>query len=123
MSGNQQQRKLRIGKKNCSFYIPKHVRMKFHLKFTHFIIFFSSWEKGLHAVLRGNLLCIYKDSKHFKQEPEKYLRGEKPIDLSQVVAEIPADYTKRKHVFRLKLPDGGEYLFEAPNSVRLSIYY
>ncbi|XP_074603103.1 spectrin beta chain-like [Brevipalpus obovatus] len=81
-----------------------------------------SWEKGLYTVVRGNLLCIYKDPKHFKQEPEKYLRGEKPIDLTQVVAEIPADYTKRKHVFRLKLPDGGEYLFEAPNSEEMNAW-
>ena len=70
-------------------------------------------------VLRGSSLCVFKDQKHFKQEPDRYLRNEKPVDLKQAVAEIPADYTKRKNVFRLKLPDGGEYLYEAANSVRI----
>ncbi|XP_015783267.1 spectrin beta chain isoform X3 [Tetranychus urticae] len=79
-----------------------------------------SWEKGIYAVLRGSSLCVFKDQKHFKQEPDRYLRNEKPIDLKLSVAEIPADYTKRKNVFRLKLPDGGEYLFEAANSEDLN---
>lgn len=68
-------------------------------------------------MLRGQHLCVYKDQKHFKQDADKYLRNERPIELSQAVAEVPTDYTKKKHVFRLKLPDGGEYLFEAPSAV------
>ncbi|XP_074602834.1 spectrin beta chain-like isoform X2 [Brevipalpus obovatus] len=81
-----------------------------------------SWEKGLYTVLRGTHLCVYKDGKHFKQEPDRFLRGERPVDLTQAVAEIPADYTKRKNVFRLKLTDGGEFLFEAPNTEEMNAW-
>jgi len=35
------------------------------------------------------------------------------VDLANGTAEVAADYTKKKHVFRLKLSLGGEYLFQA----------
>jgi spectrin beta len=34
-----------------------------------------------------------------------------PLPLHNAVCEIAADYTKKKNVLRLKLPDGSEYLF------------
>ena len=37
--------------------------------------------------------------------------GLPPLPLHNAVCEIAADYTKKKNVLRLKLPDGSEYLF------------
>jgi spectrin beta len=34
-----------------------------------------------------------------------------PLPLHNAVCEIATDYTKKKNVLRLKLPDGSEYLF------------
>ncbi|XP_076312784.1 spectrin beta chain-like isoform X3 [Tachypleus tridentatus] len=70
-----------------------------------------SWDK-IYLVLRGSMLLAYKDQKHYKQEPEFYFRNESPIDLRGATVEVASDYTKKKHVFRLKLSAGGEYLFQ-----------
>jgi len=35
------------------------------------------------------------------------------VDLSGSKAEVASDYTKKKTVFRLKLSNGGEYLFQS----------
>ncbi|EEC14090.1 spectrin beta chain, putative [Ixodes scapularis] len=59
-----------------------------------------SWEK-VYVVIRGAVLAAYKDQKHYKQEPESHYRNEPPIDLRTATAEVAADYTKKKHVFRL----------------------
>ncbi|RWS10326.1 spectrin beta chain-like protein [Dinothrombium tinctorium] len=80
-----------------------------------------SWER-VYVVLKGSSLLFYKDQKHFKQEPEKYFRNESPVDLKDATIEIPTDYTKRKHVFRLKQSNGGEYLFEAKDDEELNAW-
>lgn len=61
---------------------------------------------------KGQLL-FYKDQKHSKSEPEKYYKGEPAIQLDDVQVEIASNYTKKKYVFRLKLSNGAEYLFQA----------
>jgi len=71
-----------------------------------------SWDK-VYVVLRDNQLLFYKDQKNFKLQPEAFFRGESPADLRAATAQIASDYTKKKHVFRLKLTSGGEYLFQA----------
>lgn len=78
-----------------------------------------SWEK-LYLVIRGATLAAYKDQKHYRQEPEGYYRGEAPVDLRTATAERATDYTKKKHVFRLKLSNGGEFLFQAKDEEELS---
>ncbi|XP_013782687.1 spectrin beta chain-like isoform X2 [Limulus polyphemus] len=78
-----------------------------------------SWDK-LYLVLQGKTLLAYKDQKHFKMEPENYFHGDQPIDLTGGGAEIAGDYTKKKHVFRLKLPGGAEYLFQAKDDEEMS---
>lgn len=80
-----------------------------------------SWEKGLYAILRRNMIVVYKDQKHYKTDPEKSHRGEGGADLKGATVSVPSDYTKKKHVFRLKLTNGGEYLFEARDQVRYRI--
>lgn len=76
-----------------------------------------SWEKGLYVVLRKSELVVFKDQKHYTTEPTKTYRAEAPADLKGAVAAVPSDYTKRKNVFRLKLANGAEYLFEAKSPV------
>ncbi|XP_075233827.1 spectrin beta chain-like [Lycorma delicatula] len=71
-----------------------------------------SWDK-LWIVVRGTLLLVYKDSKSAKAAPEVYYKGEAPTDLRGGTAEIATNYTKKKHVFRVKLSNGAEYLFQA----------
>jgi len=71
-----------------------------------------SWDK-VYVALRGAAILFYKDQKNCKTQPEAYFRGENPVDLAGASAEVASDYTKKKHVFRLKLSTGGEYLFQA----------
>lgn len=63
--------------------------------------------------MKKGLLLVYKDQKHSKNEPENYYRGESPVVLKEVVVEVATSYTKKKHVFRLKMANGAEYLFQA----------
>jgi len=62
---------------------------------------FRSWDK-VYLVLKGGALLFYKDQKNFKTQADAYFRGESPVELSGAVVEVAADYTKKKHVFRLK---------------------
>lgn len=72
----------------------------------------SSWDK-VFVVLKKGLLLVYKDQKHSKSEPDSYYRGEAPVVLKEVTVEVASNYTKKKHVFRMKLANGAEYLFQA----------
>lgn len=56
-------------------------------------------------------LRFYKDSKSAKTDT--LFHGEPPVDLKDAKCDVAADYKKKKHVFRLKLPTGLEYLFQA----------
>ena len=81
------------------------------------INFSRSWDKGLYTVLKGPSMYFYKDQKHYKQEPERCYRNERPIDLKNARVDRPKDYTKRKNVFKLELENGGVFLFEAQDEV------
>lgn len=54
---------------------------------------------------------------HCVQDPKSYYRNEQPVDLSGAAASVATDYVKRPHVFRLKLPNGGDYLFQCRDDV------
>jgi len=69
-----------------------------------------SWHH-VYVVQQGVNLSFYKDKKHKLQEI--YYHGEEPVKLSNAEVTIADDYTKKKHVFRLKLQNGGEFLFQA----------
>ena len=71
-----------------------------------------SWDR-ICVVLKGSQLFFYKDQKTYRSRPEETWRGETAVDLINGTAEIAADYTKKKHVFRLRLANGGDYLFQA----------
>lgn len=67
-----------------------------------------SW-KPFHTVLCGQLLCFFKDEDDFVA---KKASGA-PVNIHNARVEKADDYTKRKYVFRLRLPDGSEFLFLA----------
>ncbi|XP_065360785.1 spectrin beta chain, non-erythrocytic 5 isoform X2 [Calliphora vicina] len=69
-----------------------------------------SW-KQFHTVLCGQLVCFFKDENDFLQQKT----ANAPVNILGAKCERAEDYTKKKYVFRLKLPDGSEFLFEAPS--------
>jgi spectrin beta len=70
-----------------------------------------AWNK-LYAVLQGGIVKFYKDQKTYRTSSEAYYKSENPIDLLNATVNVADDYTKKKHVFRLKLSNGGEYLLQ-----------
>ncbi|KAE8288242.1 Spectrin beta chain, non-erythrocytic 1 Beta-II spectrin Embryonic liver fodrin Fodrin beta chain [Larimichthys crocea] len=46
--------------------------------------------------------------------------SEVPISLGEAVCEVAHDYKKRKHVFKLRLGDGKEFLFQAKDEAEMS---
>jgi len=71
-----------------------------------------SWDK-VYLVLRNGELAVYKDQKSARATPQVYYRNENPINIRSATSEKAADYTKKRHVFRLKMSNGGEFLFQA----------
>ena len=83
-----------------------------------------SWDK-VYLVLRNGELAVYKvckklipldfpsgfftifylifqDQKSARTSSDAHFRNEIPVDIRSAVAEVAADYTKKRHVFRLK---------------------
>jgi len=71
-----------------------------------------SWDKVC-VVLKGTNMQFYKDQKSYRSSPDAPYRGEPAMELPGGKAEIATDYTKKRHVFRLKCANGGESLFQA----------
>lgn len=78
-----------------------------------------SWDK-VYLVLRGSQLSFYKDSKTAKYTPDQRFRGEAPLQLYGATASVATDYKKKKHVFRLKLENGGDFLFQAHDDAEMN---
>ncbi|XP_062529701.1 spectrin beta chain isoform X2 [Bombyx mori] len=78
-----------------------------------------SWDK-LYVVAKDGRMSFYKDQKSYKSSPEQYWRGESPLDLNGAVVEVAANYTKKKHVFRLRLSSGAEFLLQAHDEAEMS---
>lgn len=73
-----------------------------------------SW-KPFHTVLCGQLLCFFKDEGDFYQKKA----ATAPVSVLNARCDKANDYTKRKNVFRLKLPDGSEFLFLAESETEM----
>lgn len=58
-----------------------------------------SWNH-VYGITHGQSLSFYKDAKNKLKEIT--FNNEHPINLSGATAEYAEDYTKKKHVFRLK---------------------
>ncbi|XP_026227068.1 spectrin family protein isoform X3 [Anabas testudineus] len=76
-----------------------------------------SWQ-NVYCVLRKGSLGFYKDNKSASNGIP--FHGEVPISLGEAVCEVAHDYKKRKHVFKLRLGDGKEYLFQAKDETEMS---
>ncbi|TRZ01310.1 hypothetical protein DNTS_022170 [Danionella cerebrum] len=76
-----------------------------------------SWQ-NVYCVLRKGSLGFYKDNKSASNGIPYH--GEVPISLSEAVCEVAHDYKKRKHVFKLRLGDGKEFLFQAKDEAEMS---
>lgn len=51
---------------------------------------------------RVGRVSFYKDQKTAKSQPDQTFRGEAALELQGAAVEIASDYTKKKHVFRIK---------------------
>ena len=65
-----------------------------------------SW-KGYYTVLCGQILCFFRDEKAFVEN----IAASSPVSVFGAKCSKATDYTKKKHVFRLILNDGSEFLF------------
>ncbi|KAJ8348186.1 hypothetical protein SKAU_G00267750 [Synaphobranchus kaupii] len=76
-----------------------------------------SWQ-NVYCVLRKGSLGFYKDNKGATNGVPYH--GEVPISLTEAVCEVAHGYKKRKHVFKLRLGDGKEFLFQAKDEGEMS---
>ncbi|KAI8116109.1 Spectrin beta chain [Lucilia cuprina] len=78
-----------------------------------------SWDK-VYTVARSGHLSFFKEQKGYKSNPELTFRGEPVYDLQKASVEVASDYTKKKHVLRIKLSNGGEFLLQAHDDNEMS---
>ncbi|XP_011882724.1 PREDICTED: spectrin beta chain isoform X2 [Vollenhovia emeryi] len=78
-----------------------------------------SWDK-VYMVIRGQSLCVYKDQKSYKASPDQPYKGEAPLDLRGATITVASDYTKKKHVFRVKSQSGSDFLFQAKDDTEMN---
>ncbi|CAN7997410.1 unnamed protein product [Ixodes hexagonus] len=71
-----------------------------------------SW-RPVWLVLRGDKVYILKDRKTIDFGEGSHL------SLRTSMSDVARDYTKRKHVFRLRMESGTEYLFQADNHTNM----
>ncbi|CAL9688312.1 unnamed protein product [Knipowitschia caucasica] len=69
-----------------------------------------SWHH-VYCVINQQEMGFYKDQKSASQGVPYH--SEIPVSLRDAVCEVATDYKKKKHVFKLKITDGNEYLFQA----------
>uniref|UniRef100_A0A8C1SRF7 Spectrin beta chain n=1 Tax=Cyprinus carpio TaxID=7962 RepID=A0A8C1SRF7_CYPCA len=75
-----------------------------------------SWH-NVYCVINNHEMGFYKDNKSAAQGVPYH--SEIPISLKDAVCEVAVDYKKKKHVFKLRVTDGNEYLFQAKDDVSL----
>ncbi|XP_039222171.1 spectrin beta chain, non-erythrocytic 2 isoform X1 [Crotalus tigris] len=78
-----------------------------------------SWQT-IYCVVQKNSFGFYKDSKHASNHIPYH--GETPVSLQGAQCNVALDYKKRKHVFKLGLTDGKEYLFQAKDEAEMSTW-
>ncbi|KAH1172387.1 spectrin beta chain, erythrocytic [Mauremys mutica] len=67
-----------------------------------------SWNT-LYCVLRSSELAFYKDAKSLALGVPYH--GEEPFQLRNALCDVATGYKKKKHVFKLRLGNGSEWLF------------
>ncbi|XP_070506050.1 spectrin beta chain isoform X5 [Chironomus tepperi] len=77
-----------------------------------------SWDK-IYVLSKNGRVSFYKDQKASKSQPDQTFRGEPALELQGATVEIANDYTKKKHVFRIKLSNGAEFLLQAHDDAEM----
>ncbi|NXG15836.1 SPTB1 protein, partial [Grallaria varia] len=78
-----------------------------------------SWSTR-YCVLRGGQLAFFKDAK--SRALGLPCQGEEPLGLHDAHCEVPAGYKKKKHVFKLRLGNGSEWLFHGKDEEELQAW-
>uniref|UniRef100_A0A3B4BMZ0 Spectrin beta chain n=1 Tax=Pygocentrus nattereri TaxID=42514 RepID=A0A3B4BMZ0_PYGNA len=73
-----------------------------------------SWH-NVYCVINNQEMGFYKDNKNAGQGIPYH--NEIPVSLKDATCEVAVDYKKKKHVFKLRVTDGNEYLFQAKDDV------
>ncbi|XP_032419010.1 spectrin beta chain, non-erythrocytic 1-like isoform X2 [Xiphophorus hellerii] len=76
-----------------------------------------SWHH-VYCVIRGGELSFYKDGKAAAQGAPYH--GEAAFGLKDAACDVASDYKKKKHVFKLRVSDGNEFLFQAKDEEEMS---
>ncbi|XP_078017135.1 spectrin beta chain, non-erythrocytic 1 isoform X4 [Epinephelus lanceolatus] len=78
-----------------------------------------SWH-NVYCVINQQEMGFYKDQKSASQGIPYH--SEIPVSLKEAVCEVALDYKKKKHVFKLKITDGNEYLFQAKDDEEMNVW-
>ncbi|KAL4640816.1 spectrin beta chain, non-erythrocytic 1-like [Arapaima gigas] len=78
-----------------------------------------SWH-NVYCVINNQEMGFYKDNKNAAQGIPYH--NEIPISLKDAVCEVALDYKKKKHVFKLRITDGNEYLFQAKDDEEMNTW-
>ncbi|XP_037638679.1 spectrin beta chain, non-erythrocytic 1-like isoform X2 [Sebastes umbrosus] len=78
-----------------------------------------SWH-NVYCVINQREMGFYKDQKSASQGIPYH--SEIPVSLKDAVCEVALDYKKKKHVFKLKITDGNEYLFQAKDDEEMNTW-
>ncbi|KAF6734216.1 Spectrin beta chain, non-erythrocytic 1 [Oryzias melastigma] len=76
-----------------------------------------SWH-NVYCVICHQEMSFYKDSKAAAQGAAYH--NQPPLNLKDASCDIASDYKKKKHVFKLRVADGNEYLFQAKDEDEMS---
>ncbi|KAM8858394.1 spectrin beta chain, non-erythrocytic 1 isoform 3-T4 [Spinachia spinachia] len=78
-----------------------------------------SWH-NVYCVINQQEMGFYKDQKSASQGIPYH--SEIPVTLRDAICEVALDYKKKKHVFKLKITDGNEYLFQAKDDEEMNTW-
>ncbi|XP_054456659.1 spectrin beta chain, non-erythrocytic 1-like isoform X2 [Anoplopoma fimbria] len=78
-----------------------------------------SWH-NVYCVINQQEMGFYKDQKSASQGIPYH--SEIPVTLKEAICEVALDYKKKKHVFKLKITDGNEYLFQAKDDEEMNAW-
>ncbi|KAM9803615.1 spectrin beta chain, non-erythrocytic 1 isoform 1-T1 [Neosynchiropus ocellatus] len=78
-----------------------------------------SWH-NVYCVINQQEMGFYKDQKSASQGVPYH--SEIPVSLKEALCEVAVGYKKKKHVFKLKITDGNEYLFQAKDDEEMNTW-
>uniref|UniRef100_A0A8C6XDR7 Spectrin beta chain n=1 Tax=Naja naja TaxID=35670 RepID=A0A8C6XDR7_NAJNA len=78
-----------------------------------------SWH-NVYCVINNQEMGFYKDAKAASSGIPYH--SEIPVSLKEAVCEVAVEYKKKKHVFKLRLTDGNEYLFQAKDEEEMNTW-